>query len=187
MIDSEYVSRYGALPSAPEADSWRDTRTYPQDPEFTPDDFSSLPTCTNHHTYVNTIPVQEHRIWVCPSCGSFSDHAYEYTGGYGLCKPQHINPDEFVYIDGQSLIRPDDWTNADAGDDAHHAALITSPYEAKEDIKTFDRWRRWVSTCSAWAVRWSDVEAFEDHMESHSWPTLNYLHIRETATDRNAH
>jgi ribosomal protein L37AE/L43A len=163
--------RFGRL--SPPMDN-RDVRTFD---EWS--DHSRRPTCRAHHSYVSTVIDESHRVWVCPSCGRFSDRVESYTGGYGLVTPVSFDLDDVITVDGRVLIRGD--IGAFPSDDGLDGALLNSPYEAKEDIMSFDGWRRWKPEYDAWVIKYSQVGSFASEMKTRGWRVIN---VHECVTEQ---
>lgn len=141
-------------------------------------DSAPAPTCSKHHTYRTTVPATDHQCWVCPSCGRFSDRAESYTGGYSLVSPTELDFERFIAVEGRLLVRGD--VGRFPTDEGMDAALLNSPYEAKDDIKSFDGLSRWVADRSAWVVPYHQLGSFEDHVNERDWSVIN---IYEIVTD----
>jgi hypothetical protein len=66
------------------------------------------------------------------------------------------------------------------------AAVVSSSYAAKRDIKLFKQdvdwhpetsgstgYRRWVPEWGVWAVQWGVLDQFTDHMGKREWIVIN--------------
>jgi len=157
-----------------------DTERYdlPQDPAPNRDTIqyedwsrSTPPDCAAHHTYVPVSDDSDHSLWVCPSCGRFSDRVESYTGGYKLTAPAEIDPTQVITIDGRFLLRGEN--DRFPKDDGIDVALVSTPYEARDDVKSFEGWRRWDPDLRLWRIEYRRLNDFVSEMESAGWIVIN--------------
>lgn len=149
----------------------RETRTWdetdPSDRRFD----GVTPTCRNHHEYVGTVPVPEAGVWVCPSCGEFSDTAESYNGGYGLVEPTITSPELFVTVDGRVLLRGDNSTFPTSW--GRDAALLKSKAEIRRIITNYDGWRSWNNVYNAWMVPYDSLSEVRTVLEEGGYELIN--------------
>jgi hypothetical protein len=186
MID---LNRYTptADPTAEDTTTWGEHYAGEYEP--------ALPECSSHHTYRETTPLEEHEVWVCPSCGRFSDTYASHSGGTHLAAPTDLDSEDAIIIVGRAQVPPSGNGSELFGDGSMDAALVGSPFTAKRDIKSFKQdvdwhpetggstgYRRWVPEWSVWAVRWGVLDQFTDHMMERGWIVINLPELSSSDT-----
>jgi len=144
------------------------------------------PECSSHHTYRQTVPLHRFQIWVCPYCGRYSDRHADHTGGRHITSPVDVDTDRVLVVVGRATLPPSADRDEPFGDGTVDAGLVSSPYEARNDIKAFKsdvewhpetggstRYRRWVPDWKVWEVNYSVIDEFVDHMDDRDWIVIN--------------
>ena len=149
----------------------------------------STPECSAHHTYRETVALDQFKIWVCPDCGRFSNAYAPHTGGTHLTAPKDLSADDVIVITGQAVVPPSpEWDDL-FGDGTIHGLLVASEYSAKDDIKDFKRdaewpkpsrfYRRWVPDWGVWVVKQTLRDEFHKHMVNRDWIVIDLPHLRQ--------
>lgn len=148
-------------------------------------EFTSPPKCASHHTYRDTEALPEYEIWACPICGRFSDAYTNHSGGTHLVEPVSVEASEAIIATGHERVPPSADSNTLFGDGTIDAILITSPFEAKDDIKDFKAnadhshpstvFRRWVPEMNRWVVSRPVFDDFVKHMTTRGWIVIDLL------------
>ena len=154
----------------------------------------SAPECSAHHTYRRTVPLERFEIWACPGCGRYSDTYVNHSGGTHLTAPTDIDTSRVLVVTGRARVPPSD-SGDPFGDGTMDAALVATPYAAREDIKAFKSdvewrpetggavgYRRWVPDWNVWAVRYIALDGFIDHMAARDWIVVNIPDLEEETT-----
>jgi hypothetical protein len=151
-------------------------------------EFTSPPECSLHHTYRETVPIEEFEIWVCPWCGQFSDAYTSHSGGTHLVQPANIDAEDVIIATGRECIPPSLDTNSLFGDGTMRAVLLTSAFAAKDDINAFSpdtehpgpsvEYSRWVPELKRWVVHSGAFQEFVEYMADRGWVVIDLPNLQ---------